>query len=420
MACIRSYAVTLKPLRLGRIVKDDFYIHDPDLCYLDGNSLGRLPKAAEQRVQQVVREGWGTDLIGGWNKDWIHLPRRVGDKIAEVIGASAGEVIVADSTSINLFKLATAALKLQSERYKVLTDATNFPSDLYVLEAACGAAGYAQAVEAVGNPESIETPEDALLGEIDEQTALVCLSQVAFKSGAVWDLERITQAAHEAGAMVLWDLSHSVGAVPIDLKSCQADLAVGCTYKYLCGGPGAPAFLYVREDLQALLSNPIQGWFSHERPFVFSPEYEQADSIDGFAVGTPPILSMAAIEAGVDLVRAAGMESLREQSIALSSELLTLYDEKLSVLGYTLSSPRDAARRGSHVSIAHPEARRITANLIERHQVIPDFRAPDNIRLGIAPLYNDLSDIRRCVQALELSVRNREYETIEISSDPVT
>lgn len=401
-------------------MKDDFYIHDPELCYLDGNSLGRLPKAVEQRVQHVVREGWGTDLIGGWNKDWIHLPHRIGDKIAELIGAAAGEVIVADSTSVNLFKLATAALKLRAERAKILTDATNFPSDLYVLDAACEAAGYAQIVQSVGDPESIDTPEDTLLREIDERTALVCLSHVTFKSGALWNLERITRAAHNAGAMVLWDLSHSVGAVPIDMRSCGADLAVGCTYKYLCGGPGAPAFLYVREDLQAELSNPIQGWFSHQSPFLFSPDYERATSIDGFQVGTPPVLSMAAIEAGVELVQSTGIDVLREQSIGLSSELLTLFDELLSPLGYELKSPRDRAQRGSHISIAHPEARRITANLIERHRVIPDFRAPDNIRIGIAPLYNDSGDIRRCIEALELSVRNREYETIEISSDPVT
>ncbi|MEM7473945.1 MAG: kynureninase [Planctomycetota bacterium] len=398
----------------------NFYNADPDLCYLDGNSLGRLPLAAMQRVVTLVREGWGEDLIRGWNKDWIDLPIRLGDKIARLIGASEGEVVIADSTSINLFKLATAALQLKSGRSKVVTDATNFPSDLYILESAASSAGNAQQLHAVGSAADVEAPVEELLKAIDQDTALVSLSHVAFRSAAMWDMDRVTQAAHAAGALVLWDLSHSVGAIPVELNRCQADLAVGCTYKYLCGGPGAPAFLYVRKNLQSTLQNPLQGWFSHRSPFEFGPQYEPAETIERFLVGTPPILSLAAIEAGVDLVSQSGIAELRKKSIELSEVLISLFDRDLSELGFQLQSPTSAASRGSHISISHPEARRITQVLIDRFQVIPDFRGPDIIRIGIAPLYNTQQDIRKVASAMREIVLDKLYLSARIDDSPVT
>lgn len=400
--------------------RDQFIIKDEELCYLDGNSLGRLPKAAFHRVQDVLVEGWATQLIRGWNDDWIDLPQRLGNKLAKLLNASDGEVVVADSTSVNLFKLATAALRMQPERSVVLTDAANFPSDHYILESAIQAAGSDQRLRVVGQPEAIEISTDEVISEMDESTALVSLSHVAYKSGHIADMRAITEAAHRVGALVLWDLSHSVGSVPIDLSVCNADLAVGCTYKYLCGGPGSPAFLFCRKDLQPQLSNPIAGWFSHETPFTFDPTYVPASTIDRFLVGTPPVLSMAAIEAGLDLVLEAGMDHLRERSTQLVGKFLFCLAPELERLGFELRSPSDAGRRGSHITLGHAEARRITENLIQRHKVIPDFRTPDNLRLGIAPLYTTESEVEVAAAAIIQTVAKAEYESIVLSDAPVT
>jgi kynureninase len=397
-----------------------FLVADPNVCYLDGNSLGRLPLAAEQRIKRLVHEGWGSDLIGGWNADWIHLPRRLGDKIGQVIGAAPGQCVVADSTSVNLFKLATAALLARPDRETILTDGVNFPSDLYVLGSAAKAAGRGQVVRRVGREDQIDADPAAIVDAIDTSTALVSLSHVTFRSGSLYPMEQITRAAHDHGAMVLWDLSHSVGCVPIELDRCEVDLAVGCTYKYLCGGPGAPAFLYVRHDLQCELENPVSGWFGHRRPFAFDTHYEPSASIDRFLTGTPPVISLAGIEAGVDLVAEAGVAELRSRSIALTERLVDRFDSQLAECGFQLRSPRDPLCRGSHISLGHPEARRITENLIRRHRVIPDFRTPDNLRLGIAPLYTTEAEIDRAVDAIRETVLQSQYDQIELSDSPVT
>ncbi len=397
-----------------------FVIDDPQLCYLDGNSLGRLPHAAAARVAQVVHQGWGKQLIAGWNADWIHLPRRLGSKLAELLGGHEDEAIVADSTSVNLYKLATAALRLQSDRETVLTDSGNFPSDLYILDSALQAAGAKQRMQIIGQPDQMMIETEQIIDQIDKRTALVCLSHVAFKSGQLHDMHSITAAAHRAGALVLWDLSHSVGAVPIDLRGADVDLAVGCTYKYLCGGPGAPAFLYCRRGLQSQLINPIAGWFSHQAPFQFDPSYTAANGIQRFLTGTPPILSLAAIEAGIDLVLSVGIDALRKRSIELTTRLVSGVQAELVPLGFELRSPPAAEQRGSHVSIGHPSARRITENLIRRHRVIPDFREPDNLRLGIAPLYTTADEVDRSLQAIAQTVKTREYETISLPETCVT
>lgn len=399
---------------------DRFYIASNDVVYLDGNSLGRLPLAAVKRVETLVRDGWGTDLISGWNQDWIHLPRKLGDRIGGIVGAASGQCIVTDSTSINLFKLATAALRSQPGRSKVITDATNFPSDLYVLQSAVDAAGRGQHLETVGRPDFVEPQTKSIVDAIDSDTALVSLSHVTFRSGSLYPMREITKAAHAAGAIVLWDLSHSVGCIPIELDDDGVDLAVGCTYKYLCGGPGAPAFLYVRRDLQAKLENPIAGWFSHRSPFEFRADYQPAATIDRFSVGTPPVLSMAAIEAGLDIVVSVGMQRLRQRSVQLTERFLQHFDQRLANLGFTLRTPRIPELRGSHISLGHPEARRVTQNLIERHKVIPDFRSPDNLRLGFAPLYTTDAEVDRAVDAIVTTIVEKRYEEIGISSDPVT
>jgi kynureninase len=388
-------------------------VDDPELAYLDGNSLGRLPKATVELSQELIRGQWGRRLIRGWNDGWLELTGRIGAKIAGLLGADADEVIVADSTSVDLYKLAVAGLRARPERKTVVADELNFPSDLHVLRAAADTIGRGTAVRLVRSADGMTVTPGEFDAAIDADTALVAASHVAFKSGAVYDMAAVTAAAHERGALALWDLSHSVGAMPIDLHAAGVDLAVGCTYKYLCGGPGAPAFLFVRRDLQDELLNPVAGWFGRADPFGFALDDAPAAGIRRFLTGTPPVLSTAMIEPGVDLVREAGVERLRAKSIRQTEFLTALWEAELKPPGYSLNSPRDPARRGSHVSLGHPEAPRITRALIERFGVIPDFRRPDNIRLGAAPLYTTFAEIRRGVDALRVVVERRLYESFD-------
>ncbi len=392
--------------------RDQMVIADEGIAYLDGNSLGRLPRRTVSLIQDLVNQQWGATLIGSWNAHWLALASRIGDKIGRLIGAPAGTTLVCDSTSINLYKLAWAMLQHAGGRRKIVTDRANFPSDLYILDGlADQSAGQfiLHSLDLSGcEPEAIES---RLEQAIDSDTALVSLSHVHYKSGYAFDLARLTRMAHERGARVLWDLSHSVGALPIDLIGAGADGAVGCTYKYLNGGPGAPAFLYVREDLHSQLGNPIQGWFGAHRPFDFSGAYEPSPSIARFAVGTPAVLSLAAIEPGVDLVLEAGIENLHHRSIRMSEYLIAQFDCRLAELGYRMLSPRQAQRRGSHVSIGHPNAWQITQALIERYRVVPDFRGPDTIRFGITPLYTNMQDIEQAIGGLVSAVRERSFES---------
>jgi kynureninase len=357
-----------------------------------------------------VARQWGHRLIRGWNEGWIDLPLRLGGKIARLLGASENEVIVADSTTVNLFKLVVAALGGQPGRHKVVTDDLNFPSDLYILAAALDLAGPAYRLEVARSPDGIHMPVEVLAKAFDGDTALVALSHTIFKSGFVHDLPAVTELAHRAGAMVLWDLSHSLGVMPLDLQAARVDLAVSCTYKYLCGGPGAPAILYVRNDLQEKLQNPLAGWMGHHDPFSFDLDYRPKAGLRRFLTGTPPILSIAMIEPGVDLILEAGLPALRARSVAQSEYLIGLWQDRLAPLGYTLHSPREACRRGSHISLGHPEGWRINKALIDRENVIPDFRLPDNLRLGICPLYTTFEELHTAVAALERVIHQRLYE----------
>ena len=375
----------------------EFVVAEEGLLYLDGNSLGRLPKRAEALVARVVREEWGGRLIRGWNEGWVDAPRRVGDKLGRLLGASPGEVVVSDSTSVNLFKLAVAALRAREGRTGIVTDELNFPSDLYVLDGAARLLGGGRRVTVVAARDGISVDPADLAAAIGPDTALVSLSHVAYRSGFLHDMRAVTEIAHRAGALVLWDVSHSAGVVPIDFEASGVDLAVGCTYKHLNGGPGAPAFLYVRREMQTSLENPIPGWFGREAPFTFAPDFAPAAGVERFLVGTPPILSLAVAEAGVDLALEAGVEVARAKSVALGTFLERLWESVLEPRGVTLRSPRETARRGSHLSFGHPEGLAIDRALIEELNVIPDFRPPDVIRFGYAPLYTRFAELCEAV-----------------------
>jgi kynureninase len=394
--------------------RDEFVIDDPDLIYLDGNSLGRLPKRSVSLMRKVIEQEWGSRLIQSWNDGWIRTPHELGAKIANVVGAQAEEILVTEATSTNLFKLAVAALRARPNRSRVVSDDLNFPSDLYILQGIIDLLGRNHQLELVRAADGMTVAAEAVEAAIDGTTALVCLSHVAFKSGFMYDMARVTELAHRSGALVCWDLSHSVGAVPVDLNGCGVDLAVGCTYKYLNGGPGAPAFLYVRRDLQEQLNQPVWGWFAAKDPFAFELGFTPAPDISRFQVGTPPILSMKAVEPGVDLLLEAGMDRLRAKSIMQTEYLISLAERWLAPLGFTLGSPRRAEIRGSHVCLRHPESYRINRALIESPapavRVIPDFRAPDNIRLGIAPLYTTFADIHRALDRMRAIVEESIYE----------
>ena len=387
-----------------------FIIDEPELIYLDGNSLGRLPTESVARAESLITGQWGKRLVRGWNESWFELPQRIGAKIAQLIGATGEEVIVADSTSVNLFKLVTAALGARPDRTKVVSDDLNFPSDLYILKSALNLAGENYRLELLRSPDGTMVPTARLSEAVDSDTALVVLSHTAFKSGYVYDMPEVTAVAHRSGALVLWDLSHSAGVMPLSLNSATVDLAVGCTYKYLNAGPGAPAFLYVRRDLQDQLHNPIAGWFGHQDPFDFALDYQPSPDIRRFLSGTPPVISLALIEPGVDLVLEAGLGRLRAKSVQQTEYLVDLWKELLAPLGFQLNSPRDASRRGSHVSFAHPDSLRIDQALIDRMGVIPDFRHPENIRFGVSPLVTTYFELHSAVMALRTIVTERLYE----------
>jgi kynureninase len=389
--------------------REEFVFREPDLIYLDGNSMGRLPRRTVERVRGAVEEEWGRDLIRGWNAGWWDSPGRVGDKIGRLLGAGPGQVVVSDTTSVNLFKLVMVALEMTSGRDRIVTDVLNFPSDLYILQGCMRLLGDEHKIRLVPSEDGISVDQRVLFEEIDERTALVTLSHVVFKSGFLYDAEAVTRRAHEMGAMVLWDLGHSAGAVPIELDDWGVDFAVGCTYKYLNGGPGAPAYLYVRRDLQEKTVSPIWGWFGQRSPFDFGLEYQPAGGITRFLVSSPAILSTLAMEAGLDILLEAGMERIRRKSVQLTSYLVDLVDAILVPLGFSLGSPRDPAQRGSHVSIRHPEGYRVNRVLIEEMNVIPDFREPDIIRLGLAPLYTSFGDVWEAVDRIRQVVKERRY-----------
>ncbi len=376
--------------------RDRFVIDDPDVIYLDGNSLGRLPKSTRARLITAIDREWGADLIRAWDR-WIDIGRDAGDLLAALIGAKPGEVILSDSTSVNLYKLAAAALDARPDRRVIVTDDDNFPTDQYILAGLAAARGYELRV--------IKTDIDAgvtladVVAAIGTDTALVSLSHVAYRSGAIADLAGITAAVHDVGALMLWDLCHSAGSVPVGLGSAGVDLAVGCTYKHLNGGPGAPAFLYVRADLQPQLRQPLWGWFSQKNQFAMAGTYEPVDGIERFLVGTPGVLGAYGALEGARISAEAGIDAIAAKGRALTSYAIELFTTWMAPYGFVLASPADATRRGAQITAYHPSAWQICQALTAAH-VIPDFRTPDRLRLGMAPLYTRFADVHEGMSRL--------------------
>jgi kynureninase len=372
----------------------------PDgVIYLDGNSLGALPKAAPERLTETAERQWGEDLIASWNKDgWIDWPARIAAKLAPIVGAKPNELLIADSTSVCVFKLLAAAVKARPGRRTIIAQQRDFPTDLYVAQ------GLADMLAL-----TLKTvPREHAAGAIDDDTAVVMLTHVDYRSAAFHDMRGVNDAAHAVGALTLWDLSHSAGAIALDLDGTGCDVAVGCGYKYLNGGPGAPAFLYVAERLQDELRNPLQGWMGHAEPFAFDDDYRPAEGILKFLTGTPSILALAALDAGLDTFAGISMRDIEAKSRALSQLFV---DEIEARCGseLCLASPRDPAQRGSHVVFAHPHGYAVMQALIARG-VIGDFRAPDLMRFGFAPLYNRFAEIVRAAEILADILRNREWD----------
>ncbi len=378
--------------------RDDFILPE-GVVYLDGNSLGALPRTTPGRLAALVEQEWGRGLIRSWNDaGWIGLPERVGDKIGRLLGAPRGTVIAADSTSVNLFKLLSAALGMRPDRRVILSQAGNFPTDLYIAEGL---------IALLGGRHELRTVAAGEIGRaFGPDVAVLLLTHVDYRTGALHDMAALTEAAHAAGALVLWDLAHSAGAVPVDLVAAQADFAVGCGYKFLNGGPGAPAFLYVAERLQAQARYPLTGWLGHAEPFGFHAGYAPAPGVSSAAVGTPSVLAMAALEVGVDIALRAPMDEVRAKSLRQADLLIALVAQECTGLG--LATPTDPASRGSHVSFRHPEAYAVMQALIARG-VIGDVRTPDILRFGITPLTLRYADVWDAVAVLRDVLQAEHY-----------
>jgi kynureninase len=386
-----------------RGLRDRFALDDT-LVYLDGNSLGALPRATPARLAEVISEEWGRGLVRSWDEaGWIDAPQRLGAKLAPLIGAAADEVVCADSTSVNLFKLLGAALSTQPGRRVILTEHNNFPTDVYIAEGLAGLADRGWLVRRVLRSQLEES--------LDGDVGVLMLTHVDYTSGYVHDMRGLTAAARAAGALSLWDLSHSAGALPVDLSGCGADLAVGCGYKYLNGGPGAPAYLYVSRRLHGALRSPLWGWMGHADGFAFAPAYEPAPGPGSFLAGTPPILSMAALEVALDLWADIDIHQVRERSIALTELFIALVDERCEGLGLELISPRPARLRGSQVSLRHPHAPLVMRSLRARG-VVGDMRPPDTLRFGFAPLYTRFTDAWDAVEALADVLRTESWREL--------
>jgi len=380
----------------------------PGVIYLDGNSLGVLPKATAARLQQVVTQEWGVDLIRSWNSaGWITLPQRIGDKIARLVGAGAGELVVADSTSVNLFKVLSAALSITRadapQRKTIVSERSNFPTDLYIAEAVAKERGF----------ELVLVEPDEILSKLDARCAVLMLTHVNYRSGRMHDMAALTAAAHAAGVLTVWDLAHSAGAVPVDLHAAKADFAIGCGYKYLNGGPGAPAFVWAHPQHADRFWQPLAGWMGHAAPFEFTPGYRPAAGISRYLCGTPAMLSLAALECGVDTVLATDMQALRAKSLALTRLFAELVEIRCP--GLTLVSPRDDALRGSQVCFAHPEIAYPVVQALIARGVIGDFRAPDILRFGFTPLYVRYVDVFDAAEHLHAVLESGEWRRPEFN-----
>jgi kynureninase len=420
--CLRLDAQDpLAPLR-------DHFSLPPGVIYLDGNSLGALPRATAARVAEVVTQEWGTDLIKAWNTaGWFDLPQRLGNQIARLIGAQPGEVVATDSTSVNLFKVLTAAIHMASadapQRKLIVSERSNFPTDLYIAESLCRQHGFTlQLVE----PEEIAA---ALSSDVGPEVAVLMLTHVNYRTGAMHDMPAVTAAAHAAGALMLWDLAHSAGAVPVDLTGAGADFAVGCGYKYLNGGPGAPAFVWVNPVHADRFWQPLAGWWGHATPFTFTPDYRPAPGVQRYLCGTQPMISLSALACGLDVFAAAAtlipnqtaMETLRQKSLALTDLFIALVEQRCAGFGLSLATPREHARRGSQVSLSKSEGAYAIVQALIARGVIGDFRAgdgaahPDILRFGFTPLYLGYEDVWHAVEQLREVLQTAEWQRPEFN-----
>lgn len=403
--------------------RERFVIADSDQCYLDGNSLGRLPKSAAEAVEGVVREEWGKDLVTGWSR-WIDTSLRTGDLIGStVLGAQSGQTLATDTTSVNLYRLAVAAIRSRPNRSTILVDEANFPTDRYIFQGIAADLGMRLVTIPNEDPDLAEceriTPE--LLGKyLDDDVALVCLQVINYRSGARQDVSALTAIAREHGCHLLWDASHAVGSIDLAFDNWGVDLAVGCSYKYLNGGPGAPAWLFIRSDIQSELQTPIDGWFAQANQFEMGSEFTRAPGIRGFQIATPPVIALAAVQASLAIIAEAGMPSIETKCAAGTTFMVDLFDQWLAPLGFTLHTPRAAHQRGGHVSLTHPDADRISIALREVENVIPDFRKPNIIRVAVAPLYTAYQEIFTGFDRLRDLVVSGRYADFQPVNEGVT
>jgi kynureninase len=417
LALDRGYAEGLDAADPLAGFRDRFVLDDPALIYLDGNSLGPLPRATQARIAEVVNNEWGAGLVRSWGR-WIDLPLQAGDDVGRhLVGAAPGQVAVCDSTTVNLYKLVCAALDAQPGRNVIVTDDDNFPTDRYVLQGIAAQRGCELRMISTDMDQGLAG--DVVRGAIDERTALVSLSHVAYRSGALADMAAITRIVHDAGALALWDLCHSVGAVPVELDASGADLAVGCSYKYLNAGPGAPAFLYVRRELQPHLRQPVWGWFGQRDQFEMGPGYDPVPGIGQFLTGTPQIIGTVAVQEGARLLGEAGLGRLRTKGVALTGYLIGLADAWLAEHGIAVASPRSDERRGAHVTLRHPDAWRISQALIQQG-VIGDYRTPDRLRLGPVPIITRYTDVWDALDILRRVMADRAYTNLPATRAAVT
>jgi len=407
-------ALTLDKTDTLKSFKEKF-VAAPSLIYLDGNSLGKLPIKTIETTANIIEKQWGNRLIRSWNEHWIDLSKDIAAKIAKIVGAQPDEIFVGDTTSLNLYKLLFASLSLQKGKTEIITDDLNFPTDLYIIQGLIKQQFKNHTLKVLESASEIFMDTNTISEAISKKTSVTTLSLVSYKSSFLYDMETINNLAHKNDSLVVWDLSHAAGATTIKLNETNSDMAVGCTYKYLNGGPGAPAFLYVRKDIQEKLTNPIWSWFAHEKPFDFNPNFIENSGIQKFAVSTPSILSLGAIAPGLDIILEAGITNIQTKSSKQSIFLINLIKHYLIPLGFKIASPLNDSQRGSHISITHCESYRINRAMIAPKNentkiVIPDFRPPNLIRIGITPLYTSYLDLYEAIIRISEIVTTKEYE----------
>lgn len=419
----RSAALELDQRDPLQSFKEQFVIADPDTCYLDGNSLGRLPHATIRAINEFLTQEWGREVVTGWSH-WVDEAQSVGDLIGRsALGAAAGQVLACDTTSVNFYQLASAAIAARSGRKTIITDAANFPTDRYILQGLAKNLGLTLVVIDNEDPSIAQheliTPE-LLEKYMSDDVALVSLEVVQYRSGARQNIKAINDVVAKHGALMLWDAAHAIGSVQLDFDSNQVELAVGCTYKYGNSGPGAPAWLYVSKKMQHELHVPIQGWFAQRDQFAMGPTFEKDQSIRGFQIASPSLMGLRSIKSAFEMIELAGIAAIEKKAAAGTSMMIALFDQWLAPLGFTLNTPRDARLRGGHISLVHPEAERISVALRKFANVIPDYRVPNSIRVAISPLATSYVEVYDGFQRIRDLVASRKYEEISGQDSRVT